>query len=151
MHSTVEPVREFLLKVLKIEIPGTEFVTTVIIILIFGFMVVSLGKFKSNIPGVSHFFGLTKMISGISHKIETGKIKVILMDENGSHFLAFTTSVIEIIDEKRFVIVFRPFTPNITSGFTYLVPENDFKNLPSLLGKRALKILFHGWLSRTKS
>ena len=113
-----------------------------------GLLIMFLSKLKSNIPFINQFFKFTEMLSEISRKVETGEIKVVLIENK---YVAFSAGVKEIINGEERISVFRPFTPNITSGLIYLLTEEEFKKLPRIDGKHGLNILLHGWLSRKKT
>jgi uncharacterized membrane protein len=150
IYKFVEPIRDPFFKIFHSKSLGIEFAVTILIILSCGFLITILSHLKSKIPIVSHLFGFTKMISGISRKMQTGEIKVVMINSNNSCYLGFTTGVKKSMNGQEYIAVFRPFTPNITSGFTLFFSEEDFKKLPQVDGKLALKLLFHGWLSQTK-
>lgn len=150
IYRFVEPIRGPFFGIFHFKIFGIELFVTLLIILFFGLLIMLLSRLKSGIPVVSQFFKLTKTVYEVRRKIEKGKIKVVLARDNNSYFLGFTTGVKENIDGQKLIIVFRPFTPNITAGFTYFFSKKDFKKFPQINGRLAVKLLLHGWLSQTK-
>lgn len=150
IYKFVEPIRSLFFKICHSKSPGVEFAVTILIILLSGLSITLLSRLKSKIPIVNHFFEFTKMVSDISRKIQTGEIKVVMVNGNNSCYLGFTTGIKKNVDGQERITVFRPFTPNITSGLTYFFLEEDFKKFPRVNGKLALKLLLHGWLSQGK-
>jgi uncharacterized membrane protein len=151
LYNFLRPVRDLLFLAIGHRTPGLEFAAAIVLILILGFVVRILGhRASSKIPFINLVFGLTKTINEIAHKVETGEIKIVKAKmTEGLYFLSFTTDEIVEISGEKMILVFRPFTPNLTSGYTYLVSREDIRYLPELRG-RALKILLHGWLTKLK-
>ena len=152
LYNFLKPLRDFLFLMVQRSIPGLEFAAAIVLTLILGFIVQLLSRrASSKIPFINLFFGVTQTINEIAHKVETGEIKIVKIKMTESlYFLGLTTNETITIDGEEMILVFRPSTPNITSGYTYfLASKEDIKYLPELRG-RALKILLHGWLTKLK-
>jgi len=85
---------------------------------------------------VRWIYGTTKTVFGaVLHENSTSFRRVVLIEfpHKGSYSLAFVTSEsggsIENAVGKKLVSVFLPTTPNPTSGYLLLIPEEDVRPL----------------------
>lgn len=128
-------------KLVGYRVPGVGLVALLLIIIGIGALASNiLGKrliragemLVARIPILRWIYRTTKQLFEMllrEKKTNFGKVVLVTFPEKGSYSMAFQTSEgAEIIDEalgKRMVAVFLPTTPNPTSGYFLLVPEED--------------------------
>ena len=145
---------------LPFNIPGLGLILVFIILLVTGFIVrnfmgrklVSMGeRIMSHIPFVSKFYRSLKQLVETIFKTSTGRDfkRVVLVEypRKETYALAFVTGVamgeIQRKTDKHCINLFVPTTPNPTSGFYLLVPEDDV--IPLDMGvEDAFKLLISG-------
>ncbi len=128
-------------KILGYRLPGVGLVALLLIIIIVGALasniigrrLIRAGEaLVSRIPILRWIYRTTKQLFEMllqEKKSNFGKVVLVTFPDKGSYSMAFQTSEgAEVIDEalgKRMVAVFLPTTPNPTSGYFLLVPEED--------------------------
>jgi len=155
----------FLIKVLNNILPfrflpyGTGIVLTVILITVIGFMtrniigetLIKMGeKFISKIPLVKNVYPAVKQISDamLSPKARSFR-RVVLIEypRKGLYALAFVTGFargeVQEKTKSKVINLFVPTTPNPTSGYYLMVPENDVIDL-DLSVEDAFKLVVSG-------
>jgi uncharacterized membrane protein len=141
------------------DIPGLGLIATIILILIvgiftrlyFGKKLVQLGDYiMSKIPlGRGIYSGIKQFMTAILTRSEEKFKSVVAVEypRKGCWVLGFVTaepiSQIRRIDEKRLLNIFIPTTPNPTSGFLIMVPEEDTRPLDMGIDE-AFKLLISG-------
>jgi uncharacterized membrane protein len=133
--------REFL----GVDIPGFGFIVTVVLILLIGMLtrhfigrkLVHLGdRIISKIPLGAGIYNATKqfMNTFISDKAQQFKsVVVVEYPRRGSWVMGFVTKHPEKhildVDDREWVTIFIPTTPNPTSGFLIMVPQEETRAL----------------------
>lgn len=144
---------------LPFHIPGLGFILLVFIIFFIGLLVRNYIGHKlvdmweqlvGRIPFIRSIYIATKQLAEtIFLKTNTNLKRVVLVEypRKGLYALGFTTGITkgEIQDKthKKVINVFVPTTPNPTSGFYLLVPEEDLKYLEMAV-EDAFKLLISG-------
>ena len=144
---------------LPFPIPGLGLILLITGLLLIGFLVrnflgrrlVALGeKIMSYIPFVSKFYMAVKqLVETIFFSAAKDFKRVVLVEypRKGLYSMAFVTGVaageIQVKTEKRVVNIFLPTTPNPTSGFYLMVPEEELIPLEMPV-ETAFKILISG-------
>jgi len=142
-----------------LDIPGLGFVGVVLIILITGVLAGNLigrtviGWFErliEKIPMISRIYIAIKQISEVFFKPERTVFKEAILIEYprpGIFVIGFVTSYYNFKDsrgnERRFVNVFLPTTPNPTSGLFLMVPEEEVTPMNCTM-EDALKMVISG-------
>ncbi len=130
---------------LPYEIPGIGLIVLILLLIIIGFFTANfLGRWVvrrteiilQNIPLIKIFYKTIKQILETVLKNNSTAFRKVVMVEyprKGVWVIGFTTgSVGGIIQKKlrsKHINVFIPTTPNPTSGFLLLIPENQLKYL----------------------
>jgi len=146
---------------IKLPIPGMGLIITIGIVLGTGFVAKSvfgrwLGNFGENflyrIPIVKNIYQGAKQLSNALFAPKGDKFRSVVLLEyprKGIYSLAFVTGdtkgALQDKTEKKMINVFVPTTPNPTSGFYLMVPENEVVTL-DLTVEEAFKILISGGL-----
>jgi uncharacterized membrane protein len=141
------------------DIPGIGIVATIFIILVigaltrfyFGRYLVSLGeRIIARIPlGNSIYASIKQLVDSLSTggKRRLKEVVAIEYPKEGTYAIGFLTGdsidQIEKINNKKYVNVFVPTSPNPTSGFLLLVPEDKAIKL-SITIDDAFKIILSG-------
>ncbi len=144
---------------LPFHIPGLGFILLVFIIFFIGLLARNYIGHKlvdmweqlvGRIPFIRSIYIATKQLAEtIFIKTNTNLKRVVLVEypRKGLYVLGFTTGITkgEIQDKthKKVINVFIPTTPNPTSGFYLLVPEEDLKYLEMAV-EDAFKLLISG-------
>ncbi len=139
--------------------PGLSLAITVLLILLIGFVAtVAAGKevidfFEKHllkIPIVSAIYSISKEVSGIfltGRKGEFNKVVLVEFPSKGLYSIGFTSAVsIEKVTEKtaqKTINVLIPTTPNPTTGFLIMVPEDSVIPL-DISVEDAFKIILSG-------
>jgi len=142
-----------------LDIPGLGFVGVILIILITGVLAGNLigrtviGWFErliEKIPMISRIYIAIKQISEVFFKPERTVFKEAILIEyprHGIFVIGFVTSYYDFKDsdgnERRFVNVFLPTTPNPTSGLFLMVPEEEVTPMNCTM-EDALKMVISG-------
>ncbi len=135
----------FVIRLYGREIPGLGLVVLVAIIVIVGAVASNIigrrvlklwERFIDRIPLVRWIYGTTKTVfTAVLHENSTSFRRVVLIEfpHKGIYSLAFVTSEsggrMENTVGKKLVSVFLPTTPNPTSGYFLLIPEEDVRPL----------------------
>ncbi len=144
---------------LPFKIPGLGIVLVLVVLLLTGLLVRNLLGRKlvelwdavlGRIPFVSNFYKAVKQLVETIFRGSGRDFKRVVLIEyprHGLYTLAFVTGVaigeIQQKTEKRVLNVFVPTTPNPTSGFYLMVPEQDI--IPLEMGvEDAFKVLISG-------
>jgi len=146
---------------IKLDIPGLELLITIGIVLGTGFIAKSVfGSWLVNasenllyrIPIVKNIYQGTKQLSNALFAPKGDKFRSVVLLEyprKGIYSLGFVTGDTKgAIEEKtveKMYNVFVPTTPNPTSGFYLMVPENEVVTLDMNI-EEAFKILISGGL-----
>jgi uncharacterized membrane protein len=146
-------------------IPGMGLVALVCLIMAIGAIasniigrrfIVVLEGLVSRIPVARWVYRTTKQLfSTVLHERSTSFRKVVLVDfpRKGVYGMAFQTSdtagAIEDVVGKRLVTVFMPTTPNPTSGYFLLVPEDEVVPLDMPVNDGLRLIISAGALARS--
>lgn len=144
---------------LPFHVPGLGFILLVFIIFFIGLLARNYIGHKlvdiweqlvGRIPFIRSIYIATKQLAEtIFLKTDTNLKRVVLVEypRKGLYVLGFTTGITkgEIQDKthKKVINVFIPTTPNPTSGFYLLVPEEDLKYLEMAV-EDAFKLLISG-------
>lgn len=144
---------------LPFHVPGLGFILLVFIIFFIGLLARNYIGHKlvdiweqlvGRIPFIRSIYIATKQLAEtIFLKTDTNLKRVVLIEypRKGLYVLGFTTGITkgEIQDKthKKVINVFIPTTPNPTSGFYLLVPEEDLKYLEMAV-EDAFKLLISG-------
>lgn len=140
-------------------IPGLGVIATILTVFlvgvltanIFGRSVVGLGeRVVDKIPVVKGIYALFKQVSDTVLSRDRGAFRKVVLIEyprRGIWAVAFVTGTtegeVQAVTEKRLVNVFVPTTPNPTSGFYILVPEDDLIVLKMSV-EEAFKLIISG-------
>ena len=147
---------------LHFKIPGLGAIVTFLLIFIIGIIFTNIfgkkflsfveNKFFKQIPFIGPIYkGIKQVIETIfSHDTKSFK-EVVLIEypKKDSYALAFITGLIdhgeiqEKINHPKVVTVFVPTTPNPTSGFLLLIPEDKIIKL-NISVEKAFKIIISG-------
>ena len=146
---------------IKLPIPGMGLIITIGIVLgtgfiaksVFGSWLVNFGEnFLYRIPIVKNIYQGAKQLSNALFAPKGDKFRSVVLLEyprKGIYSLAFVTGdtkgALQDKTEKKMVNVFVPTTPNPTSGFYLMVPENEVITLDMNV-EEAFKILISGGL-----
>jgi len=145
----------------KLPIPGLGLIITIGIVLGTGFVAKSviggwLVNFGENvlyrIPIIKNIYQGAKQLSNAIFTPKGDKFRSVVLLEyprKGVYSLAFVTGVTKGImqdqTQKKMINVFVPTTPNPTSGFYLMVPENELVRLDMNV-EDAFKVLISGGL-----
>ncbi len=123
-----------------IYIPGIGFLSLILIILFIGFLTQNFLGMKllkrieflfEKIPVLNRIYNFIKgIIQSIVSKKEDifkGVAKIKFFD--GSYTIGFITGESQLIKDEKFLSIFVPTVPNITTGFYVLVPEKMVEKL----------------------
>lgn len=157
-------IKPLVVKALGFYFPGLSWVLLIAIIFILGVVgrftlgnkiVNSVENMMQRIPFVRTVYTATKEASKAILVSETERIKGVVLVEfprRGVYTLGFTTGAeVYGIDEKigkRTVNVFVPTSPNPTSGYVLLVPEEELIYLDMAV-EDAIKIIISGGFTRS--
>jgi len=147
---------------LPFKIPGLGAIATILLILLTGFLFKNIigrsflsiieNRILKQIPLVGTIYRGTKQILAAIFSDTTKSFKEVALIEypkKDSYALAFVTGYLEKgeisskIEGERTVALFVPTTPNPTSGFLLLLPENKIKKL-NINVETAFKIIISG-------
>jgi uncharacterized membrane protein len=142
-----------------ISIPGVGLVATLLLILaigmlatnIFGRSLVSFSeRIVDRIPVVKGIYMLFKQVSDTVLNRDRGAFRQVVLIEYPRKEIwsvAFVTGVssgeVQKVTERKLVNIFVPTTPNPTSGFYILVPEEDMIPL-TMTVEEAFKLIISG-------
>lgn len=142
-----------------IAVPGIGLVATLLLILLVGVLAANIfgrslvtfsEKLVDRIPLVKGIYNLFKQVSDTVLNRERGAFrKVVLIEYPRKRIwaVAFVTGVtkgeVQQVTADRLVNVFVPTTPNPTSGFYILVPEDEMIEL-SMTVEEAFKLIISG-------
>jgi uncharacterized membrane protein len=142
-----------------IPVPGIGLLATLLLILLIGVLAAnifgrSLVTFSERqvdrIPLVKGIYTLFKQVSDTVLNRDRGAFRKVVLIEyprKGIWAVAFVTGVtkgeVQQITEQKLVNIFVPTTPNPTSGFYILLPENDMVEL-SMTVEEAFKLIISG-------
>jgi uncharacterized membrane protein len=145
----------------KLPIPGMGLIITIGIVVATGFIatsvigrwLVNLGeKFLFRIPIVKNIYQGAKQLSNAVFTPKGDKFRSVVLLEyprKGLYSLAFVTGdtkgVMQDKTQKKMINVFVPTTPNPTSGFYLMVPEDEIIRLDMNV-EDAFKVLISGGL-----
>ena len=146
---------------IKLPIPGMGLIITIGIVVATGFIatsvigrwLVNLGeKFLYRIPIVKNIYQGAKQLSNAVFASKGDKFRSVVLLEyprKGLYSLGFVTGdtkgVMQDKTQKKMVNVFVPTTPNPTSGFYLMVPEDEVIRL-NMNVEDAFKVLISGGL-----
>ncbi len=127
------------------DLPGLGLILTILIILFVGFLtrlyignkIIQLGDFiMSKIPFGNTIYGGIKQLLAAIFTDSSDKFRSVVLVEyprRGCWVIGFITGdpieKMQSIDEKNLINVFVPTTPNPTSGFLILVPNDEVKRI----------------------
>jgi len=117
---------------------GLEYIITVVIIIALGLIISNLAH-KIQIPIIG------ELLSSLHHISKSQPVLITSLYGHGK-MLGFLTNT-EIKDPetgKKLIGVFIPTSPNISTGFFILVPENEIKQLPREMTTSYLKMIISG-------
>lgn len=163
--GTLSPVIKKVLQLLGVALPKTsldEFIITFIGLILTFVLLYFIGIFAANFVGksiINYFEGLltkTPIIKNIYSSVKQiihsvslpGKQafkRVVLVDfpREGTKSIGFVTGATKYNNEKEFITVFIPTTPNPTTGFLVFVTKDDVIDT-NLTVEEAFKMLFSG-------
>ncbi|MFP3908916.1 MAG: DUF502 domain-containing protein [Halobacteriota archaeon] len=157
-------IKPLVVKALGFYFPGLSWLLLIALIFVLGVigkftlgnrLVASVENMMQRIPFVRTIYTATKEASKAILVSETEKIKGVVLVEfprKGIYALGFTTGAevfgIDKKIEKRTVNVFVPTSPNPTSGYVLLVPEEDLIYLDMAV-EDALKVIISGGFTRS--
>ena len=140
-------------------LPGLGLIATLLLILVIGLLTANIfgrklvnfyERLVNKIPLVKGIYGLFKQVADTMLSRERGAFrKVVLLEypRRGIWSVAFVTGVsegeVQEITDRRLVNLFVPTTPNPTSGFYLLVPEQDLIEL-TMTVEEAFKLIISG-------
>ena len=138
------------------DIPGVSIILAAILVWVTGLLVTNfIGQYVikfyesllDRIPVVRSVYQTAKQASSVifsSQKSAFSKVLLIQYPRQGVWSIAFKTNEgleqSETVSGQKMVTVFLPTTPNPTSGFLLLIPENDIKEI-DLSVEAALKYI----------
>ncbi len=156
------PERAWPSELLGVDIPGFGFIVTIILILLIGMLtrhfigrkLVRLGdRIISKIPLGAGIYNATKqfMNTFISDKDQQFKsVVVVEYPRKGSWVMGFVTKHpgkhILDVDDREWVTIFIPTTPNPTSGFLIMVPQEETRALDMSTDEAFKFIISAGYL-----
>lgn len=131
--------------------PGIGFLSLILIILLLGFLADNfLGKkllalFENlfrKMPIINRIYVFIKSISqSLLHGRTTAFRETVKIEFfSGTYTIGFITGETRLSDREKFVSVFVPTVPNISTGFYLLVPENKIERI-NLSVEDALKMV----------
>ena len=142
-----------------ISLPGIGLVATLLLILLIGVLAAnifgrSLVNFSEHlldrIPVVKGVYKMFKQIADTVLNRERGAFRKVVLIEyprKGIWAVAFVTGIsqgeVQLVTDKSLVNIFVPTTPNPTSGFYILVPEDEIIEL-SMTVEEAFKLIISG-------
>lgn len=142
-----------------IPVPGIGLIATLLLILLIGVLAANIfgrslvtfsERVVDRIPVVKGIYTLFKQVSDTVFKRDRGAFRKVVLIEyprKGIWAVAFVTGVsegeVQEVTEKRLVNVFVPTTPNPTSGFYILVPDDDLIELKMTV-EEAFKLIISG-------
>lgn len=137
----LEPLQQFINPHILVIIPYAEVILAILIIIIIGTLynmflldhiIHLLELFVQKIPLVRHVYtGIKQLIHafGTQDKVNFKKVVIIEFPKAGIFSLGFLTSEINPLiaptQDKKYFSIFIPTTPNPTSGFCIIAPENE--------------------------
>lgn len=137
----LEPLQQFISPRILVVIPYAEVILAILIIIIIGTLynmflldhiIHLLELFVQKIPLVRHVYtGVKQLIHafGTQDKVNFKKVVIIEFPKSGIFSLGFLTSEINPLiaptQDKKYFSIFIPTTPNPTSGFCIIAPENE--------------------------
>ncbi len=137
----LEPLQQFINPHILVIIPYAEVILAILIIIIIGTLynmflldhiIHLLELFVQKIPLVRHVYtGIKQLIHafGTQDKVNFKKVVIIEFPKAGIFSLGFLTSEINPLiaptEDKKYFSIFIPTTPNPTSGFCIIAPENE--------------------------
>ncbi len=140
-------------------VPGVGLIATLLLILLVGILATNyfgrsvLGfseRVMGQIPLVKGIYGLFKQVADtVLNSEREGFRKVVLIEypRKGIWSVGFVTGVsqgeVQTLTARRMINVFVPTTPNPTSGYYILVPEEDATVL-SMTTEEAFKLIISG-------
>jgi uncharacterized membrane protein len=140
-------------------VPGLGVVATLLLILLVGMLATNyfgrsvLGfseRVMGQIPLVKGIYGLFKQVADtVLNSERQGFRKVVLIEypRRGIWSVGFVTGVsqgeVQSLTDRRMINVFVPTTPNPTSGYYILVPEEDARVL-NMTTEEAFKLIISG-------
>jgi uncharacterized membrane protein len=142
------------------KVPGLGFLATVALILLMGVITTNVfGKrlisvwerVITNIPVVKNIYGIIKgVVTGTRFYERQGFLKTVLIEypRKGIYTVGFVThgphqEIHPKPGERKLVNIFIPTTPNPTSGFFLIFPEEDVIPLPIKV-EEAIKLVISG-------
>jgi uncharacterized membrane protein len=162
MDSTLTSVLPELLRpevLYGIPVPGVGLLATLLLILLIGVLAANIfgrslvnfyERLVDRVPFVKGIYTLFKQVSDTVLKRDRGAFRKVVLIEYprlGIWAVAFVTGVsegeVQQITPKKLVNVFVPTTPNPTSGFYILVPQEDMIEL-SMTVEEAFKLIISG-------
>lgn len=148
-------------------LPGIGLLATFLLILLVGMLVTNYfgrsllhlsERMVGRIPLVKGVFGLFKQVADTLLSADRqGFRKVVLIEypRRGLWSVGFVTGVsqgeVQRITEQRMINVFMPTTPNPTSGYYILVPEQDARELKMTVDEAFKLIISGGMVSPPES
>jgi uncharacterized membrane protein len=142
-----------------LDLPGLGFISVILLILLVGILASNLigrtviGWIESlvtSIPLVSRIYTAIKQISEVFlRQRRTAFTRAVLIEypRRGIYSIGFVTSAITIKDSegnpKRFINIFLPTTPNPTSGFYLMIPQEGVIPINCSV-EEALKLVISG-------
>ncbi len=157
-------IKPLVVKGLGFYFPGLSWLLLIALIFILGIIgrftlgnkiVASVENMMQRIPFVRTVYTATKEASKAILVSETEKIKGVVLVEfprKGVYALGFTTGAevfgIDKMIGKKTVNVFVPTSPNPTSGYVLLVPEEDLIYLDMAI-EDAIKVIISGGFTRS--
>ncbi len=142
-----------------IPVPGIGLIATLLLILLIGVLAANIfgrslvtfsERLVDRIPVVKGIYTLFKQVSDTVFKRDRGAFRKVVLIEyprKGIWAVAFVTGVsegeVQEVTEKRLVNVFVPTTPNPTSGFYILVPDDELIELKMTV-EEAFKLIISG-------
>jgi uncharacterized membrane protein len=141
------------------QVPGIGLVATLLLILMIGIFTANMFGRKlvhfyewivNKIPLVKGIYGLFKQVSDTVISRDKGAFRKVVLIEyprRGIWAVAFVTGVsegeVQEVTSRRLVNIFVPTTPNPTSGFYILVPDDDIIDL-AMTVEEAFKLIISG-------
>jgi len=142
-----------------LSIPGVGLVATLLLILAIGMLAANIfgrslvnfsERMVDRIPVVKGIYMLFKQVSDTVFNRDRGAFRQVVLIEyprKGIWAVAFVTGVssgeVQNVTAKKLVNIFVPTTPNPTSGFYILVPEEDIIPL-TMTVEEAFKLVISG-------
>lgn len=142
-----------------LDLPGLGFISVILMILLIGILASNLigrtiigwiENLVTSIPLVSRIYTAIKQISEVFlRQRRTAFTRAVLIEypRRGIYSIGFVTSAITIKDPegnpRRFINLFLPTTPNPTSGYYLMIPQEDVININCSV-EEALKLVISG-------